>query len=88
VTEPPTPVNSDDLIYLVVSEVSVYIPGDERSRTNPGHGYPERTEQYKEVREFKTKGEVISYIQRYGDNVSVYEAKKMSIKKHTTIEVQ
>lgn len=23
---------------------SVLIPGDERSRTNPGHGYPERTE--------------------------------------------
>lgn len=25
---------------------SVHIPGDERSRTNPGHGYPERTETY------------------------------------------
>lgn len=23
---------------------SVYIPGDERSRTNPGHGYPASTE--------------------------------------------
>lgn len=32
-------------IILFKSE-SVYIPGDERSRTNPGHGYPERTETY------------------------------------------
>lgn len=23
---------------------SIHIPGDERSRTNPGHGYPEHTE--------------------------------------------
>lgn len=23
---------------------SLFIPGDERSRTNPGHGYPEHTE--------------------------------------------
>jgi len=28
--------------YLVFS--SITIPGDERSRTNPGHGYPEHTE--------------------------------------------
>ncbi len=31
------------LIYKVVS---VYIPGDERSRTHPGHGYPEHTERH------------------------------------------
>jgi hypothetical protein len=31
---------------LIFKSTSVYIPGDERSRTNPGHGYPERTESY------------------------------------------
>lgn len=31
---------------LVYSSSSVFIPGDERSRTNPGHGYPERYETY------------------------------------------
>lgn len=25
---------------------SVWIPGDERSRTNPGHGYPEHTDTF------------------------------------------
>ena len=29
---------------LIYSTTSVFVPGDERSRTNPGHGYPEHTE--------------------------------------------
>ena len=32
--------------YVIVEMNSVFIPGDERSRTHPGHGYPERTEHY------------------------------------------
>ena len=30
--------------HLAIIEFgTIYIPGDERSRTNPGHGYPEST---------------------------------------------
>ncbi len=32
--------------WVIITNSSVTIPGDERSRTNPGHGYPERTERY------------------------------------------
>ncbi len=31
-------------LIIVSKTESIYIPGDERSRTNPGHGYPEHTE--------------------------------------------
>lgn len=31
--------------YAILVPKSTYIPGDERSRTHPGHGYPESTEQ-------------------------------------------
>jgi hypothetical protein len=31
---------------LIYDKKSVHIPGDERSRTNPGHGYPEHTEEF------------------------------------------
>ena len=31
--------------FAILCSRSIYIPGDERSRTNPSHGYPERTEQ-------------------------------------------
>lgn len=30
--------------YAIVEFDSITIPGDERSRTNPGHGYPEHSE--------------------------------------------
>jgi len=31
---------------IIYDTTSVYVPGDERSRTNPGHGYPEHTDTY------------------------------------------
>jgi hypothetical protein len=36
--------------YVIVEIASVDIPGDERSRTNPGHGYPAHTEHYTRMR--------------------------------------
>ena len=30
--------------WAIITFGSISIPGDERSRTNPGHGYPESTE--------------------------------------------
>jgi hypothetical protein len=41
-----------DLHYqiLVFETSSVYIEGDERSRTNPGHGYPAHTETHESFR--------------------------------------
>lgn len=35
--------------YIIIENVSVYIPGDERSRTAPGHGYPAHTDTYQKV---------------------------------------
>jgi len=31
---------------LIFTTQSVWVPGDERSRTAPGHGYPEHTDYY------------------------------------------
>ena len=33
-----------DQHWAIIRETSTYIAGDERSRTNPGHGYPASTE--------------------------------------------
>lgn len=38
--------------YIIVKAITVHVEGDERSRTNPGHGYPaheDRTVQIVEV---------------------------------------
>jgi hypothetical protein len=32
--------------WVILDNKSIYIPGDERSRSAPGHGYPESTERY------------------------------------------
>jgi len=34
---------------VVVTKGSVHVPGDERSRTNPGHGYPAHDVDYHDV---------------------------------------
>lgn len=31
--------------WAIIEFTSIYIPGDERSRTNPGHGYPASNEE-------------------------------------------
>lgn len=49
-------------MFGVLYDVSVWIPGDERSRTNPGHGFPERHETYKQFKSFKTEEELIDWV--------------------------
>ena len=47
--------------WAILENNSIHIPGDERSRTNPGHGYPESTEHvisytaYTDKTEFETE---------------------------------
>lgn len=43
--------------YVIVEMTGVHIPGDERSRTNPGHGYGERTEHYTQMQVFTSEEE-------------------------------
>jgi hypothetical protein len=41
--------------YAIMYVDSIFIPGDERSRTYPGHGYPESTEAVLKYVLFKDK---------------------------------
>ena len=43
---------------------SVTIPGDERSRSHPGHGYPEHTEEYLELVTFADKAAMEEWVKR------------------------
>lgn len=43
--------------FAIIEFSSIWIPGDERSRTNPGHGYPEHTENTCEYIVFECEGE-------------------------------
>lgn len=41
--------------WVIVENRNILVPGDERSRTNPGHGYPEHTEHAMTMIVFETK---------------------------------
>ena len=63
----------DELIYAVVYTKSTRIPGDERSRTNPGHGYPAYTQEDQIFKEFKNKEEWEKWITREEQRASPSE---------------
>lgn len=50
------------LAALVTKRIT--IPGDERSRTHPGHGYPEHTEECLEVVEFVDQAAMEAWVKR------------------------
>lgn len=50
--------------WAIISTTSVTIPGDERSRTNPGHGYPQRTETYITYQAFTSEAEWEHQVER------------------------
>lgn len=43
--------------YVIITFDSIYIPGDERSRTNPGHGYPAHTQSIVKYQAFTDREE-------------------------------
>lgn len=55
--------------WVIISGTSVTIPGDERSRTNPGHGYPESTDHYVIYEAYTDKSEFESEMSRRYNNV-------------------
>lgn len=59
--------------YAAFIQDSYTVPGDERSRTNPGHGYPEHTVTNTIVREFADEAELKRWVE--GQTKSVYSPK-------------
>lgn len=57
-----------DPTYIALHTHSYYVPGDERSRTNPGHGYPGGNETVNTYTKFKNKEEMLSWVRIYGKN--------------------
>ena len=43
--------------WAIIEGSSITVPGDERSRTNPGHGYPESTERFITYAAYSDKAE-------------------------------
>jgi hypothetical protein len=50
--------------FAVIENKTLQHPGDERSRTNPGHGYPAYSESIEEFKEFKNEAEMQAYVEQ------------------------
>ena len=55
--------------YLLIDSKSIHIPGNEQSRTNPGHGYPS-------LKWFEDEKELLEYMETWGSDIEdplIYE---------------
>ena len=50
--------------WAIITTTSVHIPGDQRSRDAPGHGYPERTESYISYEAFASEDDLKAEAER------------------------
>lgn len=71
-------------MYGVVYKDSYYTPGDERSRTNPGHGYPESTTYYDVLKTFTNFQGLEKWIK---DNSTGYMPKEYKVYELTELQV-
>lgn len=72
--------------FAVLVESSYTVPGDERSRTNPGHGYPEHTEHYTEFINLETADELQKWVER--EEKSLHGKRKYKVIQYTELEVK
>lgn len=76
--------NSNEF-YAAIIQDSYHVEGDERSRTNPGHGYPAHTVSYTRIEEFKDEAELKHWVAQQAK--SVYSP-KYRIVRCTPVQVQ
>lgn len=60
--------------FLILTFGTITIPGDERSRTHPGHGYPESTEHTTTVVVYKTRAAWEEEIKRLTEEKHSYKS--------------
>lgn len=56
--------------FGVLETHTIHIPGDERSRTNPGHGYPAHDEHYQRLHEFANEAELSAFLKQHDAIIS------------------
>lgn len=79
--------------YVALQETSIHIPGDERSRTNPGHGYPESTEHHLSYIAFDSRADMEAWVSeqeaaKWGKrDYRIIEVKPLAVKVTATVQV-
>jgi hypothetical protein len=80
--------------YAAIISSSYKVEGDERSRTNPGHGYPEHTVQYNEFLTFNDRETMQRWLEYEESKIfnkksyKIIEYIELTIKSTITIETK
>lgn len=75
--------------WAIITTSQTYVPGDERSRTNPGHGYPEyymETINYESFTNFDQFTERVTTLTRRNISFNAVQVKPMTVE--TTVKVK
>jgi hypothetical protein len=64
--------------WAIIKTDGVYIPGDERSRTNPGHGYPAETRNFIAYGAYLTEASLLSAIKDMEGETKEYKVIKVT----------
>lgn len=80
-------------MFGVLVEVQHDVAGDERSRTNPGHGYPAHTVKYEVLKTFPTMHGLETWLlaneQRHAKEIvlAIYSLKALQMRTQISVEV-
>jgi hypothetical protein len=78
--------------WAIIEYSHIYVPGDERSRTHPGHGYPASNQPVLNYIAFDSKEDLEKYFQEHStmkiENVTIIHVKPAVAKTVVSIEVK
>ena len=76
--------------FAIISQGSISVPGDERSRTNPGHGYPASTEYFIRYQAFEDRADwerVVAAMSKAGENFRAISVTPATLTTTVTVAV-
>ena len=76
--------------WAIIKEETIHHEGDERSRTNPGHGYPAYSEKYTTYKEYTDYSKFISDVEwhtKCRHTIKIVQVIPLTIKTELKIEV-
>lgn len=76
--------------WVAVEMDSYTVPGDERSRTNPGHGYPEHTVATETITRFTTIEGLTEWVRRredspYSKKYEIWECEALKVEREVSV---
>jgi hypothetical protein len=81
--------------WAILEFTSIHVEGDERSRTNPGHGYPASDEPVVLYLAFDDLSSMESYIRQhcvhkpsYKDDIRILQVTPKTVVMHTSITIE